>query len=92
MRHVATLLCLLVAGCPSGLALNPGLDISQFKTVHADHSEDAAAKGVHLIREGKGEVLMKGSLHTDELMRSVTSGTSGLRKTYMPAFANLNEP
>jgi phosphate acetyltransferase len=56
-----------------------GLDIGPFEIVHADHSEEAAAKGVQLIREGKGELLMKGSLHTDELMRSVTSGTSGLR-------------
>src|SRR5271157_5716262 len=56
-----------------------GLDISQFEIVQAENSEEAAAKGVQLIREGKGEVLMKGSLHTDELMRSVTSGTSGLR-------------
>lgn len=55
------------------------LDIGLFEIVNADHSEAAAAKGVELIREGKGEVLMKGSLHTDELMRSVTSGTSGLR-------------
>jgi phosphate acetyltransferase len=55
------------------------LDISRFEIVNADHSEAAAAKGVQLIHEGKGELLMKGSLHTDELMRSVTSGTTGLR-------------
>jgi phosphate acetyltransferase len=55
------------------------LDISPFEIVHADHSEAAAAKGVLLIREGKGELLMKGSLHTDELMRAVTSGATGLR-------------
>ncbi len=55
------------------------LDIKPFAIVNAGESEEAAAKGVQLIREGKGEVLMKGSLHTDELMRSVTSGTSGLR-------------
>ena len=56
-----------------------GLDISRFEIVPAAHSEEAAEKGVQLIQEGKGEVLMKGSLHTDELMRSVTSKTSGLR-------------
>src|SRR6516162_7042952 len=56
-----------------------GLDISRFEIVDASHSEAAAAKAVQLIREAKGELLMKGSLHTDELMRSVTSGTSGLR-------------
>jgi phosphate acetyltransferase len=55
------------------------LDISRFEIVNAEHSEAAAAKGVQLIHEAKGELLMKGSLHTDELMRSVTSGTTGLR-------------
>ena len=38
-----------------------------------------AAKAVALVREGKGELLMKGSLHTDELMREVTSSKTGLR-------------
>jgi phosphate acetyltransferase len=55
------------------------LDIRRFEIVDVAHSEAAAAKAVQLIREGKGELLMKGSLHTDELMRSVTSGTTGLR-------------
>jgi phosphate acetyltransferase len=55
------------------------LDISRFTLVDAAHSDDAAARGVALIRESKGELLMKGSLHTDELMRQVTSGTTGLR-------------
>ena len=55
------------------------LDISRFEVVDVAHSEAAAAKAVGMIREGKGELLMKGSLHTDELMRSVTSGTTGLR-------------
>ena len=43
------------------------------------HSDAAAAKAVEMIREAKGELLMKGSLHTDELMRAVTSGSTGLR-------------
>jgi phosphate acetyltransferase len=55
------------------------LDISRFKIVDAAHSEEAAAKAVQLIRESKGELLMKGSLHTDELMRAVTSSQTGLR-------------
>ncbi|NGX97359.1 MAG: phosphate acetyltransferase [Candidatus Afipia apatlaquensis] len=56
-----------------------GLDISGFEIVDAPHSEAAAAKGVELIQAGKGEMLMKGSLHTDELMRSVTAKVGGLR-------------
>jgi phosphate acetyltransferase len=56
-----------------------GLDIGRYPIVPAGHSDEAAAKGVELIRESKGELLMKGSLHTDELMRQVTSGATGLR-------------
>ena len=55
------------------------LDIDGFEIVDAPHSEAAAAKGVELIHQGKGELLMKGSLHTDELMREVTSSKTGLR-------------
>lgn len=54
-------------------------DISQFEIVDESHSEAAAAKAVQMIHEGKGELLMKGSLHTDELMRSVTAKSTGLR-------------
>ena len=63
----------------SSVARKYQLNISPFEIVNADESEEAAAKGVQLIKEGKGEVLMKGSLHTDELMRSVTSPATGLR-------------
>src|SRR5258707_9731532 len=56
-----------------------GLDISGFEIVDAPHSEDAAAKSGELIHAAKGEMLMKGSLHTDELMRAVTAKATGLR-------------
>jgi len=55
------------------------LDIGGFEIVDAPHSEAAAARSVELIHAGKGEALMKGSLHTDELMRSVTAKGTGLR-------------
>src|SRR4249919_2860052 len=55
------------------------LDISSTEIVDAPHSDAAAAKAVQLIHESKGELLMKGSLHTDELMREVTSSKTGLR-------------
>jgi phosphate acetyltransferase len=55
------------------------LDISKFELVDVAHSEAAAAKAVELVHAAKGEMLMKGSLHTDELMRSVTAKTAGLR-------------
>ncbi len=50
-----------------------GLNIADFEIVDAPHSEAAAAKAVGLIHAARGEMLMKGSLHTDELMRSVTA-------------------
>jgi phosphate acetyltransferase len=56
-----------------------GLGISGFEIVDVAHSDEAAAKGVELIHAAKGEMLMKGSLHTDELMRAVTAKTGGLR-------------
>ncbi len=56
-----------------------GLDIGKFELVDVPHSEAAAAKAVELLRESKGELLMKGSLHTDELMREVAASKTGLR-------------
>jgi phosphate acetyltransferase len=55
------------------------LNISNFDIVDAPHSDAAAVKGVELVHEAKGELLMKGSLHTDELMRAVTASSGGLR-------------
>ncbi|MFO0990824.1 MAG: phosphate acetyltransferase [Hyphomicrobiales bacterium] len=55
------------------------LDISRLPIVDVPHSHAAAARAVELIREGKGELLMKGSLHTDELMHEVASSATGLR-------------
>jgi phosphate acetyltransferase len=63
----------------AALAREHGLDIKKFELVDAAHSDEAAEKGVALIRAGKGDLLMKGSLHTDELMRAVTSSATGLR-------------
>ena len=63
----------------SDVAREHGIDIDRFEIVDAPHSEAAAAKAVALIQECKSELLMKGSLHTDELMREVTSGKTGLR-------------
>jgi phosphate acetyltransferase len=63
----------------SAVAREHGIDIDRFEVVDAPHSEAAAATAVALIHESKGELLMKGSLHTDELMREVTSSKTGLR-------------
>jgi phosphate acetyltransferase len=55
------------------------LDISGYELLEAPHSQAAAAAAVQLAREGKAEMLMKGSLHTDEIMAEVVRGTTGLR-------------
>jgi phosphate acetyltransferase len=63
----------------SAVASQHKLDISRYECVDVPHSDAAAAKAVELIHAGKGELLMKGSLHTDELMRAVTASGTGLR-------------
>jgi phosphate acetyltransferase len=63
----------------ASVAAKHNINISGYEIVDAEHSEEAAAKGVELIHAAKGEMLMKGSLHTDELMRSVTAKGTGLR-------------
>jgi len=61
------------------VATERGIEIDDFQIVDAPHSDAAAERAVELIHEGKGELLMKGSLHTDELMRAVTNSKTGLR-------------
>ncbi|MDS9469995.1 phosphate acetyltransferase [Paracoccus sp. MBLB3053] len=56
-----------------------GIDLAGIEIVDVPHSHAAAATAVKLICQGKGEVLMKGSLHTDEFMREITSSATGLR-------------
>jgi phosphate acetyltransferase len=55
------------------------LDLSGYEIVDAPHSHAAADLAVQLAREGKAEMLMKGSLHTDELMGAVVRSATGLR-------------
>jgi phosphate acetyltransferase len=62
-----------------GVAEENDLDIGAAELVDAEHSEASAAKAVELVRAGKAEALMKGSLHTDELMSAVVSRESGIR-------------
>jgi len=56
-----------------------GIDISAFELVDAEHSHDAAEKAVALVRAGRAEMLMKGSLSTDELLSAVLRRDTGLR-------------
>ncbi len=64
-----------------------GLEPHGIEIVDAPHSHAAAARAVALVREGRGELLMKGSLHTDELLaaghapRDPACGRSGASAT-----------
>jgi len=62
-----------------GAADAAGLDIGALTLVDTEHSHASAARAVELVREGRAAALMKGSLHTDELMGAVVSGATGLR-------------
>ena len=60
-------------------AAEHGIDIDGFEIVDSAHSHDSATKAVQLVREGRAEALMKGSLHTDELMAAAVNRDTGLR-------------
>lgn len=56
-----------------------GVDISNFEIVDTKHSHEAAEVAVQLARSGRVEALMKGKLHTDELMSAIVNKQTGLR-------------
>ncbi|MCM3902663.1 MAG: bifunctional enoyl-CoA hydratase/phosphate acetyltransferase [Pyrinomonadaceae bacterium] len=61
------------------IAASEGIDLGDLEIVDVPHSNASAAKAVELIKEGRAEILMKGSLHTDELMSAIVSREGGLR-------------
>jgi phosphate acetyltransferase len=72
---------ILVGPAPriNGTAKNHNIDISGLPIVDTPHSEASAEKAVELVRLGQAEALMKGSLHTDELLAAVVKRDAGLR-------------
>jgi len=72
---------ILIGPCTKieAVAKEQKLNISSYELVDVPHSHAAAAKAVELARDGHVEALMKGSLHTDELMSEVVNRDSGLR-------------
>jgi phosphotransacetylase/acyl dehydratase len=60
-------------------AAKAGCDIGRFELVPTPHSHAAAAKAVELVHAGRAEMIMKGSLHTDELLGAVVAREGGLR-------------
>jgi phosphotransacetylase len=61
------------------VAVSAGIDIGRTEIVDVADSHAAAARAVQLVREGRAELLMKGSLHTDELLGAVVARETGLR-------------
>jgi phosphotransacetylase len=61
------------------VAKQSGITLGETKIVDAPHSHGSAAKAVELVRQGQAELLMKGSLHTDELLSAVVAKETGLR-------------
>ncbi len=55
------------------------LDLADYEIIDVDCEEDAAARSTELCRNGSAKVLMKGSLHTDQLMHCVLQKEGGLR-------------
>lgn len=55
------------------------LDLSGFSIINVPHSHAAAAKAVELARAGEVDALMKGSLHSDEMLSAVVNAQTGLR-------------
>lgn len=56
-----------------------GADISAFEIVETPHSHAAAEMAVQLVREGRAAAIMKGALHTDEVMEALIDSAAGLR-------------
>lgn len=61
------------------IAAKENLDISKYEIIDIEHAHDAAFKAVELVRNGKAKSLMKGSLHSDELLSAVIKRDTGLR-------------
>jgi phosphate acetyltransferase len=61
------------------VAAAEGVDLSPYRIVSTEHSHAAAERAVAMARAGEVEALMKGSLHTDELMAAVVPSATGLR-------------
>lgn len=61
------------------VAEREGIDLAPYQIIDVEHSHAAAARAVELVRLGEAEALMKGSLHTDELLAEVVNKVTGLR-------------
>jgi phosphotransacetylase len=60
-------------------AKTAGIDLGNFEIVDTQNSVESGKQAVALVRDGRAEVVMKGSLHTDELMSAIVSREGGMR-------------
>ncbi len=80
------------------LAQKLNVDISMYQLIDAEHSEKAVRKAIECVKEAKVDALMKGNLHTDELMKEVIKKESGLRTSrrishvFVLAIENYHKP
>ncbi len=62
-----------------GVAEKHGIELADYRIIDVPHSHAAAARAVELVHEGTAEILMKGSLHSDEVLGAVVSKSGGIR-------------
>jgi phosphate acetyltransferase len=80
------------------VALAENIDLSPYTIIATEHSHAAAAKAVELAHLGKVEAIMKGKIHTDELMEPIVDKTNGLRTgrrmshVFIVDFPNYHKP
>lgn len=77
--HLITPILVGPAARIKALASSIHLDISPYQLIDTTHSHESAMRAVALCRSGECEILMKGSLHTDEMMSEVINAETGLR-------------
>src|SRR5512132_3486180 len=78
-RHLITPILIGPERKIRAVAAEEGIDITPYRLVPTEHSHHAAEVGVAMVRTGQAEMLMKGSLHTDELLHEVMKKEGGLR-------------
>lgn len=78
MGFVNAILCGDVATIKS-VANDNDIDISNFEIVHCDDELSAAAMAVSLVRNGRADIVMKGLIHTADILRAVLNRENGIR-------------
>jgi phosphotransacetylase len=78
-KHLIVPILVGPAGRIKEIAGKHGIDLRSARIVDVPHSHAAAGRAVELVRQGEAEILMKGSLHTDELLSAVVARETGLR-------------